>query len=57
MKQTGFTNVKIQETLNKSKFFVGKWLKRYKKVSDLQDEKGSGRPKKVKKSLEGRIKR
>jgi transposase len=57
MKQAGFTNVKIQETLNKSDFFVKKWLKRFKNESNLEDKKRSGRPKKVTKNLEAKVKK
>lgn len=57
MKQAGFTNLKIQETLGKSDFFVRKWLKRFKGGSNLQNEKRSGRSKEVTKSLKTRIKR
>lgn len=56
MKQKGFTNLNIQKTLGKSKFFVTKWLKRFKEGSNLQDAKRSGRPKKVTKPLEAKLK-
>jgi transposase len=51
LNQMGFSNKQIRKTLKKSKCFVIKWSNR----SNFQDEKRSGRPKKVTKSIEKKI--
>jgi len=57
LKQTNFSYKTIANMLNISESSVKRWVKRSKQTENVNDAKRSGRPKKVTKSLEGKVKK